>query len=280
MAAPDQSQDQPGLTESIGRSVVSGVAGASQTVSQFGFGAALLGQSLFFLVFGPFRHQPVRLHTIIAQMMEIGVRALPIATVLTLIIGLTLAMQGINLLKTFGAESQVVLAVALSVVRDFSPLILGILVAGRSGSALTARIGTMMISQEIDALKVMGVHPVRYLAVPALVAMVVMLPMMTFWGDLMGMAGGGLYTRLDLGMSFQAYADASLQVLSVGHVMHGIGKSAIFGALIAIIAVVNGFMVSGGAEEVGQATTRTVVLSIAAIIVTDMLFIFLLTRGV
>ena len=136
-------------------------------------------------------------------MMEIGIRALPIATVLSFVIGVTLAMQGIDLLKAFGAESQVVLAVALSITREFAPLIMGILVAGRSGSALAARIGTMVISQEIDALRVMGINPVRYLVVPALLAMVLLLPLMTFWADLFGILGAAVYTNLELGMSFQ-----------------------------------------------------------------------------
>jgi len=277
--------DQPapagnlGPPEAIGRATVGVLARAAAGVAEFGFGAALFAQSIYFLLIGRFRHQPVRLPAVVDQAMEIAIRALPIASVLSLMIGITLAMQGIDLLRTFGAESQVVLAVALSVVREFSPLIVGILVAGRSGSALAARIGTMSISQEIDALKVMGINPVRYLVVPPLVAMTALLPLMTFWADFFALLGGALYTRLDLGMSFQAYADTTLQILTVEHVMHGIGKSAIFAVLIVMIAVINGLAVTGGAEQVGRATTRTVVLSIAGIIITDMLFIFVLTRG-
>ncbi|HEX9647350.1 MAG TPA: ABC transporter permease [Alphaproteobacteria bacterium] len=279
MADQSPPQAMPTLVEQIGRATVRMVAGCSGTVTEIGYATVLLLQSLYFLLFGRFRNQPVRASSVVDQMLEIGIRALPIATTLSLIIGITLAMQGIDLLKTFGAQSQVVLAVALSVTREFAPLIMGILVAGRSGSALTARIGTMVISQEIDALRVMGINPVRYLVVPALVAMVTLVPLMTFWADVVGMFGGALYTQLELGMSFQAYADKSLEVLTVGHVMHGIAKSAIFAALIAVTAVVNGFAVSGGAEQVGRATTRTVVVSIAGIIITDMLFIFVLTRS-
>lgn len=266
-------------TEALGRSAVKSVANLGNGVAEIGYGATLLAQSIFYLLFGRFRHQPVRLPSVIDQMMEIGIRALPIASVLSLMIGVTLAMQGIDLLRTFGAESQVVLAIALSISREFAPLIMGILVAGRSGSALAARIGTMVISQEIDALRVMGINPVRYLVVPSMLALTLLLPLMTFWADVMAMLGGALYTRLELGMSFQAYADATMNVLTVDHVMHGIGKSVIFAVLISLIAVVNGFAVSGGAEQVGRATTRTVVLSIAGIIITDMLFIFILTRG-
>ena len=266
-------------TEALGRSAVKSVANLGNGVAEIGYGATLLAQSIFYLLFGRFRHQPVRLPSVIDQMMEIGIRALPIASVLSLMIGVTLAMQGIDLLRTFGAESQVVLAIALSISREFAPLIMGILVAGRSGSALAARIGTMVISQEIDALRVMGISPVRYLVVPALLSMLVMLPLLTFLADILGLLGAALYTNLELGMSLRAFADAALEALTVDHVMHGISKSIVFGGIIALVAVVNGFAVSGGAEQVGQATTKTVVQSIAGIIITDMLVIFILTRS-
>jgi len=279
MAEQSASEPRIGLIESLGRALVGGVANLGRGITELGYGTSLLIQSGYFLLFGRMRHQPVRLPSVIEQMMEIGIRALPIATVLSFVIGVTLAMQGIDLLKAFGAESQVVLAVALSITREFAPLIMGILVAGRSGSALAARIGTMVISQEIDALRVMGINPVRYLVVPALLAMTLLLPLMTFWADIFGILGAAVYTNLELGMSFQAYADGTIAALSLDHIMQGIGKSVIFAVWIAMVAVVNGLAVTGGAEQVGRATTRTVVLSIAGIIVTDMLFIFVLTRG-
>ncbi len=248
-------------------------------LEEFGFAASLFGECFFWLVWGRRRQQPLRIAPVFQEMMDIGIRAIPIGTLLSLAIGVTLAMQGIDLLKAFGAESQVVLAVALSVSREFAPLIMGILIAGRSGSALTARLGTMIIGQEIDALRVMGINPVRFLVVPALLAMVIMLPALTFLSMLVALFGGALYTWLELGMSLQAYADATLEVLTVDHVMHGITKSVLFAVLIAVIGVINGLAVSGGAEGVGRATTRSVVISLTAIIVTDMLFIFVLTRS-
>lgn len=266
------------LTEAVGRRSVGLLVAARRGVEEIGQAAALLGESLFWLIVGRYRHQPVRVDAVIAQMMDIGIRALPVGTVLSLAIGVTLAMQGIDLLQVFGAESQVVLGVALSVSREFSPLIMGILIAGRSGSALTARLGTMMIGQEIDALRVMGINPVRFLVVPALLAMVVMLPLLTFWSMIMALFGAATYTYFELGMSYHAFADTILGVLNTDHVMHGIAKSAIFAVLIGLIGVVNGLAVTGGAEGVGRATTRSVVISITAIIVTDMLFIFILTR--
>ena len=253
--------------------------GAIQAVEEVGHCGALVGESVFWLVAGRRLRQPVRLAATFAQMMEIGIQALPIVAMMAATIGVMLAIQGIHTLKIFGAESQVVIGISLSVTREFAPLITGILVAGRSGSALAARLGTMQINQEVDALKVMGIDPVRFLVVPALVAMVIMLPCLTIFADFIGLLAAGLYVRLDLGISLAAYMDQTIDYLSVDDVMHGLAKSAIFSVLIAVIGVVNGAGVQGGAEGVGRVTTRAVVQAISAIVVTDMLFAFVVTRG-
>jgi len=259
------------LAESIGRATAKGV-------DELGFGAALFGESLFWMVYGPRRRQPVRLGAVAEQAMDIGIRAVPIVTVLAATIGVMLAIQGIYSLRTFGAEAQVVLGIALSVVREFAPLITGILVAGRSGSALAARLGTMRISQEVDALRVMGISPVRFLVVPPLLGMVLMLPALTMWAILVALTGAGLYVSAELGMSMGAYYQQTLTVLGSNDLLHGIGKSLIFAVLIAIVGVVNGISVTGGAEGVGRMTTRSVVHAISAIVITDMIFVFMVTR--
>lgn len=247
-------------------------------VTELGFAAVLFGQSLFWLALGRQRRQPVRLSAIAAQAMEIGIYALPIVSILALTIGAMLAIQGIYTLRIFGAESRVTLGVALSVTREFAPLITSILVAGRSGSALAARLGTMKISQEIDALTVMGINPVRYLVAPALVATVVMLPLLTLWADITAMIGAGLYTSAELGLSFGAFVQDALASVRPNDLLHGLGKSLLFAVLIVLVGVVNGAMVTGGAEGVGRMTTRSVVHGIAAIVITDMLFAFIITR--
>ncbi len=257
--------------ESVGRSAVS-------FVEEMGNGGVLVVESFYWLIFGVRDRQPVRLSAVIAQMMEIGVNALPIILMLTGTIGVMLAIQGIHTLRIFGAESRVTIGIAFSVVREFAPLITGILVAGRSGSALAARIGTMKINQEIDALKVMGINPTRFLVVPALVAMMIMVPALTLAGDFMGLFAAGLYVKADLGISLAAYTSETIEILSVDDLMHGLGKSCIFALLIAVIGVVNGAGVQGGAEGVGKATTRSVVQAISAIVITDMLFAFVTTR--
>ena len=135
-----------GRLEAIGRRVVAGAA-------EIGFAAALFGESLYWMVAGRRRRQPVRVPSVFQQMMQVGIRALPIVTVLAMTIGVMLAIQGIHTLRIFGAESRVTIGIGLAVTREFAPLITGILVAGRSGSALAARLGTMNINQEIDALR-------------------------------------------------------------------------------------------------------------------------------
>ncbi len=257
--------------ERVGREVARGVAEA-------GFAGALLAQSVFWLLVGHRRGQPVRLAAVVQEMMQVGIRALPIVTVLAMTIGVMLAIQGIHTLRIFGAESRVTVGIGLAVVREFAPLITGILVAGRSGSALAARLGTMNINQEIDALRVMGINPVRFLVAPALLAMIVMVPALTFWADLVALLGAGLYVALDLGMSLSAYQERLLEVITVDDLMHGLGKSVIFAVLIALVGVVNGARVLGGAEGVGRATTRSVVQAITAIVITDMVFVFVVTR--
>lgn len=251
---------------------------ATGVLEEVGLGAVMVGEGVYWLVMGPRHKQPVRAGSIAQQMMEIGIQAVPIVTLMAVTIGAMLAIQGIHTLKIFGAESRVAIGIAFSMVREFGPLITGILVAGRSGSALAARLGTMKINQEIDALKVMGINPVRYLVVPALVAMLIMLPCLTFFSMIVGLLGGGLYIGAELGISLAAYTDQVIEILSLDDLMHGLGKSALFAVLIAVIGVVNGASVAGGAEGVGKVTTRAVVQSISAIVVTDMIFAFAVTR--
>lgn len=258
--------------ERIGRATLNGV-------TEVGFGAVLLGQSVFWMVMGKRRSQPVRLSMIFDRCMEVGIAAIPIVTLMSITIGMMLAIQGIYTLSTFGAEQQVTIGVGISVVREFGPLITGIIIAGRTGSSLAARIGTMRINQEVDALEVMGVNPVRFLVTPALIAMTIMVPVLTFWADIVMLAGAGWYISLELGMSLAAYADSLTEIIVVDDVLHGLGKSVLFGVLITLVGVINGALVEGGAEGVGRMTTRSVVLAISAIIITDMIFAFISTRS-
>jgi len=259
------------LTERIGRRFVTGV-------EDFGYATALLGESLFWIIAGHWLRQPVRLHAVAEEMMDIGVRAVPVVAILAFANGAMMALQGIYTLQDFGAESQVIPGIAMSVTREFGVLIAGIVVAGRSGSAIAARIGTMNMSQEVDALRVMGIEPVRYLVAPLLLAMLVMMPMLTILADAMAILGGGIITGLKLHIALPVYYDRALAELVPSDLGQGLVKSLVFGMLVTLVAASNGFSASGGAEGLGRATTRSVVLCIAAIVVADMIFTLFLSR--
>ena len=247
-------------------------------IDAVGYAAGLLAEAASFTVVGRRGGQPVRLPAVAEQMRQVGVDAIPIVLLLSLTVGLMLAIQFIATLSEFGAQSQVVLAVAKSVTREFGVLITGILVAGRSGSAFAARIGSMTVSQEVDALGVMGIDPVRYLVAPALLAMLLMLPVLTILADVSAILGAALYSAPMLDMSVQTYLTQTLAQLTPRDVYEGLAKSVVFALLITVIGVATGFSVTGGAEGVGRATTRAVVLSITALIVADMVFSFFLNR--
>ena len=201
--------------ERIGRTTVG-------LFEQIGFGASLCWDSLYWLFFGASRNQRVRAAAVFAEAMEGGVAAIPIIAMLSLTIGLMLALQGVHALETFGAQEQVVFGVALGVTREFAPLITGILVAGRSGSALAARLATMTISEEVDALKVMGINPVRFLVAPSLLAMAVMVPALALMADLVGLIGAGLYIVPTIDITVAGYVDQTIQSISVDDVLHGL----------------------------------------------------------
>ena len=263
--------DVPSITRplaSLGRASLGALGG-------LGYAAILLVDALRLSLVGWREGQPVRLAAIIRQMREIGADALPI---LSLVIGIMLGIQFIAALSEFGAQSEVVIAVAKSVTREFGALITAILVAGRSGSALAARIGSMTVSQEVDALAVMGIEPVRYLVAPALIAMLVMLPALTIFANAIAIFGAAFYCAPALNVTPIAYLLQTMSLLSPGDLWQGLAKSVVFAVLITLIGVSTGFSVSGGAEGVGRATTRSVVLAICWIIVADMVFSFFLNR--
>jgi phospholipid/cholesterol/gamma-HCH transport system permease protein len=248
------------------------------TLAGLGYAAVILAEALYFTAVGWRVGQPVRVRAIVEQMRQIGVDALPIVALLAFTVGLMLGIQFVSALSEFGAQSQVVIAVAKSVTREFGALITSILVAGRSGSALAARIGSMTVSQEVDALAVIGIEPVRYLVAPALIAMLLMLPLLTVFADAIGIFGAALYSASALNVTPSAYVLQTLSLLTPGDIWQGVSKSVVFAVLITQIGVSTGFGVTGGAEGVGRATTRSVVLAICWIIVADMIFSFFLNR--
>jgi phospholipid/cholesterol/gamma-HCH transport system permease protein len=232
-------------------------------------------RATYFIFVAPFQGKPARIQQAVSQAMEAGVRALPILSLITFFIGLILALQAAYELRRFGAMSFVASAVALSMTRELGPLITAVIVIGRSGSAFAAEIGTMKVTEEIDALETMAIDPVGFLVAPKFAAMVVMLPCLTVWANSMGILGGALFGVLKADFTFQRYIEASLDALFLRDVVTGLIKSAMFGVVITAVGCQEGFNTSGGAEQVGRSTTKAVVASIFLVILVDLIFTML-----
>lgn len=235
----------------------------------------LAGRAAFFTFIAPFRGKPMRLQRAVSQAMEVGVRALPILSLITFFIGLILALQAAYELRRFGAMGFVASAVAISMTRELGPLITAVIVIGRSGSAFAAELGTMKVSEEIDALETMAIDPVGFLVAPKFVAMILMLPCLTIWANFMGILGGSLFGVAQADFTFWRYITASLDALFLRDVLTGLIKSLMFGGTITAVGCLEGLNTTGGAEQVGRSTTQAVVVSIFLVILVDLVFTIL-----
>ena len=224
---------------------------------------------LYWLFVGPFKGKPVRASAIFHQMVRSGVQAFPMTALTALSIGLTIAMVGAQELARMGAASYVPDLVAITILSELGPMLVGVVVIGRSGSAVTAELGTMKVGEEIEALEVMAINPVRFLVVPRFLAMMIMLPVLTIFGDYIGMAGGWTICHYALDMNTASYVQRLLDASRPLDLYSGIVKSVVFAWLIITIACQAGLNVTGGAEGVGQATTSSVVTSILAMLVAN-----------
>ena len=256
------------LFRKVGESVLGGLAYVGSLTT-------LAGRAAYFTFIAPFQGKPARIQRSVSQAMEAGVRALPILSLITFFIGLILALQAAYELRRFGAMSFVASAVALSMTRELGPLITAVIVIGRSGSAFAAEIGTMKVTEEIDALETMAIDPVGFLVAPKFVAMIVMLPCLTIWANFMGILGGSLFGVLKADFTFQRYILASLDALYLRDVLTGLIKSFMFGMTITAVGCQEGFNTGGGAEQVGRSTTKAVVVSIFLVILVDLVFTML-----
>ncbi len=237
--------------------------------------ASLTTRAGYFTFIGPFQGKRFRLRAAVSQAMEVGVRALPILSLITFFIGLILALQAAYELRTFGALNLVATAVALSMTRELGPLITAILVIGRSGSAFAAEIGTMKVSEEIDALETMAIGPIPFLVTPKFLAMMVMVPCLTIWANFMGILGGSLFGVAQADFTFGRYISASIDALFLRDIVTGLIKSFMFGITIAAVGCHEGLATGGGAEQVGRSTTRAVVMSIFLVVMVDVVFTIL-----
>jgi len=201
-----------------------------------------------------------------------GVNALPIITLINLLIGMVLAFQAAIQLRQFGANIFVANLVGLAQTREFGPMITAILLAGRSGSAFAAEIGSMKVNEEVDALETMNLDPIRFLVVPKILALLIALPLLTLYADLMGIAGGLIVGVLGLDLTVQGYLIQTQKAVGLFDVFTGITKTFAFALIIAGVGCLRGFQVKGGADSVGNAATSAVVSGIFLIILVDAIF--------
>ncbi len=253
------------LTTQIGESVTDGLA-------YLGALTSLGGRAAYFTFIAPFQGKPLRLQRAVSQAMQTGVRALPILSLITFFIGLILALQSAYELRKFGALNFVASAVAISMTRELGPLITAIVVIGRSGSAFAAEIGTMKVTEEIDALETMAIDPIHFLVTPKFIAMMVMLPCLTIWANSMGILGGALFGVAQADFTLGRYIQSSLDALFLRDIMTGLIKSVMFGVTITAVGCHEGLSTGAGAEQVGRSTTRAVVVSIFLVILVDLVF--------
>ena len=244
----------------------------TDTFAYLGALASLVSRAAYWTFIGPFQGKHLRWRGAVSQAMEVGVRALPILSLITFFIGLILALQSAYELRKLGALSYVANAVAVSVTRELGPLITAILVIGRSGSAFAAEIGTMRVTEEIDALETMAIEPMDFLVAPKFMAMIVMMPCLTMWANAMGIIGGSLFGVAQADFTWGRYIHSSLDALYLRDIVTGLIKSVMFGITITAVGCHEGLSTGGGAEEIGRSTTQAVVISIFMVIAVDLVF--------
>ena len=229
----------------------------------------LVGEAIASLFSRPFYS-----YELLRQMDELGVKSVSITGLTAFVTGGVLALQTAYSLAAFGGKIFIGRVVSLSLVRELGPVLTALMVGGRVGSGITAELGSMTVTEQVDALRAMAVSPVRRLVVPRILATVLMMPILTTLADVLGILGGLLVAVGDLGMTFQDYLSSIWQQLQISDIMSGLGKTFFFGLEIAAIGCYNGLTVQGGATSVGTATTRTVVIASICILVSD----FFLTK--
>ena len=250
--------------------------GILDQVADLNFIFTFIGSVCLALIHVCLHPRSLRTDDTFASMKKVGVDALPVVGLISFLLGLIMAFMSSVQLQQFGANIYVASLVSLSMVRELGPIMTAIIVAGRSGSAFAAEIGTMKISDEVAALFTMGFDPTRFLVVPKIVASVITVPILTLFSDLFAILGGLVVGVFMLDLTVNAYMAQTLKTLTVFDVFWGFLKAAVFALLIAGIGCLRGFQVRGGAAEVGQATTSAVVSSIFLIIMTDAVFAVIL----
>ena len=255
-------------------------AATGRSVAYVGGLAEIFGKSVRLLFLSPLKRDRLAQRAV-HEAMAVGVGAVPIISLITFFVGVIIALQGAYELQRLGAMQLVPPLVAISITRELGPLVAAIVVIGRSGSAFAAEIGTMRVTEELDALTTMALDPVAFLVVPKFLAMAVMMPCLAIWADLMGVLGGSLFGVIGGGFTFGGYLIATRDALLMRDVTSGFIKSLVFGMVITAVGCQEGFSTGAGAEEVGRSTTSAVVVSILLVILIDLFFtaLFYVAKG-
>ncbi len=262
---PPTAQSNTGLLASIGKQSWRGLENMSGMLAFVGESAIAMMR----LIVHPRR---IRWRTIFHNMQSAGFEALPIVGLLSFLMGVVIAYQGADQLQRFGANIYIADMVGLAMLRELSPLLTAIIVAGRSGSAYAAQIGTMKVTEEIDALRTIGISPQELLVLPKMIALVIALPLLTVFADVTGILGGMIMARSQLDVSFGVFIDRLGDAVSLSSFLTGIVKAPVFAAIIALVGCYQGFRVGGSADSVGRQTTLSVVQAIFLVILADALF--------
>jgi phospholipid/cholesterol/gamma-HCH transport system permease protein len=215
---------------------------------------------------------PVKKKQVLDQMDKIGIKSLLIVLLTSLFTGMVLALQSAYQMQRMSAEMYIASLVSLSVVRELGPVLTALVIAGRVGASITAELGTMKVTEQIDALEALATNPVKYLVVPRFLALLVMLPVLTIYADMIGILGGYIIGVFKLGIGSNMYWRMTYDPLIFKDIFTGLIKSVAFGIIIAIVACFQGLNTEGGAEGVGKATTLSVVVSFIMIIAADCFF--------
>ena len=229
--------------------------------------SVLMGQTLFWIPMPPHRRRQI-----FEQMAKIGVDSLPIVFLISMFTGMVLALQSAYQMQRFSAEMYIASLVAFSMTRELGPVLTALIVAGRVGASITAELGTMQVTEQIDALETLATNPIKYLIVPRFLALIIMLPFLTLYSDIVGIFGGYLVGVYKLGISHAMYMKNTWQPLKYKDVYTGLIKSFFFGIIICIVACYEGMTAEGGAEGVCRSTTASVVVSFILIIASDCFF--------
>lgn len=253
------------MVERVGRATIAQAYEARDLLNFFGLVCVTAARVLLH----PGR---VRFTSVAAHIEQVGFNAMPIVGLLAFLIGIVLAYQGADQLRAFGAQIYTINLLGISVLREIGVLLTAILIAGRSGSAFTAEIGTMKVNEEVDAMQTLGLDVTEVLVLPRLLAVIVALPLLVFFADMAALAGGAMMSTIALDFSVPQFINQLQAAVRFSTYWTGLIKAPVFAALIGLVGCYEGLKVEGGAESVGRMTTKAVVVSIFLVIVADAIF--------